>query len=84
MSKQKLKRLIENVNFIDKSEKSKWIDLLDSLNKEEMEKIHKYFKNNKQKELDTALAIIFKKDMEEDLHEKVNKITKMYIKKFKK
>ena len=84
MLKQKLKELIESVDFVDKSEKSQWIGLLDDLTEEEMKKVYKYFKNSQQKELDTALTVIFEEDMEEDLHKEVDKITKKYIKNLKK
>ncbi|MFC1599793.1 hypothetical protein ACFL3T_02075 [Patescibacteria group bacterium] len=76
--------MINSVDFIDESEKSKWIELLDDLNQEEMKKIYTYFKNNQKKDLDTALTLIFEDDLEDDLHEEVDKITKKYINKFKK
>lgn len=78
--KQKLKKLIKDVDFINESRKEKWLLLIDTLNDNEVKAVYKHFSDDVKKENDFMMKLLVKAGLQDEYIDRVKKISRSYLK----
>jgi hypothetical protein len=81
--KQKLKKLIKDVDFINDSRKEEWLLLVDTLNDNEIKAVYKHFSDDVKKENDFMMKLLVKAGLQDEYIDRVKKISEKYVKKAK-
>jgi hypothetical protein len=81
--KQKLKKLIKNVDFINDSRKKEWLLLVDTLNDNEVKAAYKHFSDDVKKENDFMMKLLVKAGLQDEYIDRVRKISEKYVKEAK-
>jgi hypothetical protein len=78
--KQKLKKMIKNVDFINDSQKEAWLLLVDTLNDNEVKPVYKHFSDDIKNENDFMMKLLVKAGLQDEYIDRVKKISKSYLK----
>lgn len=83
-TKTEIKKLLNQVDYLSKEEKAAWLEIVETLDQEQLDEVFDHFDKQIKKENDIRLKLIVKHGKEKKYLSEVVKISKKYYAKAKK
>ena len=81
--KQKLKKLIKDLEFLNKEQKDDWLSFIDTLNEDQVNEVYRHFANEVKKENDFMMKLLVKTGLQDEYINRVKKISEKFVNKAK-